>query len=214
MSINKIILIVLMMLLPIAAFSSNHVSSNAAAAELTQLLSQTNSMRANFEQFLVSKVGSESGGQHISGSMAFIKPGKFRWQTTGQTNQLIIANNNYVWIYDADLQQVTKRKIDYNDAGNPAILLSGNSDVIQKFFHISELDMPGVGKWFELRPRVKNSSYEWLQLHFVDGQIIAMFTVDNLGQHNEIRFSNIEINPKLPASLFNFVPPKGVDVIE
>jgi outer membrane lipoprotein carrier protein len=36
---------------------------------------------------------------------------------------------------------------------------------------------------------------------------------DNFGQTTRLRFTNLERNPALGASLFRFTPPKGVDVI-
>jgi outer membrane lipoprotein carrier protein len=36
---------------------------------------------------------------------------------------------------------------------------------------------------------------------------------DNFGQTTLLRFSNLQRNPAMGASLFRFSPPKGVDVI-
>jgi outer membrane lipoprotein carrier protein len=36
---------------------------------------------------------------------------------------------------------------------------------------------------------------------------------DNFGQTTSLVFSNLQRNPALPAALFSFVPPAGVDVI-
>lgn len=169
-------------------------------------------MQASFEQFVVNKTG-EEGQKQSYGNVALVKPGKFRWQIEGPTKQLIIANKNQLWIYDEDLAQVTKRKIDYSQPGNPAILLSGSVETLEKTFRIEKLKMLGVGIWFELRPKSTNNAYEWIKLHFVNGQIIAMYISDNLGQHSEIRFENIKANIDLVDKLFQFTPPKNVDVI-
>jgi outer membrane lipoprotein carrier protein len=208
MIINKAIICAFLLFLPTLG-----LALKPAATELSQLLSGISSMQASFEQFSVNKIGDSKDGQHIYGTMAFSKPGKFRWQTHGDTKQLIIASNDRVWIYDADLEQATKHKIDYHDPSNPAMLLAGDADSLQTTFDISTLKMPGVGKWFELRPKVRNSTYEWIRLHFIDNKLIAMYIADNLGQHSEIRFEKIEINISLASSLFNFTPPKGTDVI-
>jgi outer membrane lipoprotein carrier protein len=41
-----------------------------------------------------------------------------------------------------------------------------------------------------------------------------MILQDSLGQTTYVRFSNIKVNPKIPASVFNFAPPKGTDIID
>jgi len=46
------------------------------------------------------------------------------------------------------------------------------------------------------------------------GQLAGMELSDNFGQLTRIYFSNIQINPAMNDALFNFVPPKGVDVFQ
>jgi outer membrane lipoprotein carrier protein len=41
-----------------------------------------------------------------------------------------------------------------------------------------------------------------------------MILKDSLGQQTTINFSNVKLNPTLSANAFNFVPPKGTDVID
>jgi outer membrane lipoprotein carrier protein len=41
----------------------------------------------------------------------------------------------------------------------------------------------------------------------------AMELIDGFGQRTVVRFTAIERNPKLPAEIFQFTPPKGADVI-
>lgn len=212
MSIKKIISVfILFLFLPGLAFSIPVSSQKLEAQkELVQLLSGIHSMWANFEQ-----ISTANKSTYAHGVIAFLKPGKFYWQSEGQTKQLIVANGSTVWIYDADLQQATKRKINYADSGNPAMLLSGSPDVLQNMFKVTKVDMLGVGQWFELRSRANDASYEWLRLHFIEGKLIAMHMKDNLGRQNKIKFNNIKINPpKLAQNLFVFTPPKDVDVIQ
>ena len=41
-----------------------------------------------------------------------------------------------------------------------------------------------------------------------------MILKDSLGQTTTIRFNDVKVNATIPASTFNFVPPKGTDVID
>jgi outer membrane lipoprotein carrier protein len=36
---------------------------------------------------------------------------------------------------------------------------------------------------------------------------------DSFGQTTHIRFTNLERNPALPATTFQFTPPAGVDIV-
>src|SRR5690242_12941666 len=79
----------------------------AAATDLTQVLNNVHSMRANFTQTVYDNLGKAI--QQSTGKMAMQRPGQFRWQVVRPLPQLIIANQTRLWIYDPDLEQVTIR---------------------------------------------------------------------------------------------------------
>lgn len=193
--------------------TTKEINNVNAANELIAILEKTHSMKANFEQFAVNKKN-QQGHEQSHGKMALSRPGKFHWETLGPMKQLIVASNDLVWLYDMDLEQVTKSKVDYSQPGNPAMLLSGSSDTLNKTFNVTKLTMPGVGVWFELKPKSQNNLYQSIKLHFVDDKLIAMYMADNLGQSSEFQFENVVTNSDLDDNLFTFTPPKGVDVVE
>jgi outer membrane lipoprotein carrier protein len=216
-------------------------SSVSAADEFLRLLNNIHSMRADFTQTTLggssgardnSSNGSGSAGKKLaapgkgpvkavqqksSGKMALLRPGKFRWEVLQPVKQVIIANGRHIWVYDVDLEQVTKQVFASNQPGNPAQLLSGDSASLRRAFNIVRLHVEaGMEVGFELRPSARNSSsYSWIQLFFDhDGRLLHMRMEDNLGQKNQFDFSNLVANGNVPASLFTFVAPPGVDVID
>ena len=193
-------------------FTSFAAYANDDADRLAEMLSNVNSMQADFEQNIITKSGQATNEPTI-GKMSLLRPGKFRWETTSPMKQLIIADGKYVWVYDADLEQVTKNKIDYHQPGNPAMLLSGSVIALQKTFTVNVILDETDSSWFQLNPKSKNNMYQWIKLHFTNGKITEMFMADNLGQQSEIQFKNIKMNQTLSNSLFTFKPPKNVDVI-
>lgn len=168
--------------------------------QLAQLLSNFNSMQANFVQ--------TTDNQKTIGQMALQRPGKFRWQVQKPSQQLIIADGTMLWIYDADLQQATKQKLNYQKSDNPAMLLSGSIADLQKNFIITK-----QGAWFSLKPRANHGMFQNIQLQFINGKLESMHILDNLGQHSVIKFSKVRINPKINPNLFKFKPGQGVDVV-
>jgi outer membrane lipoprotein carrier protein len=179
---------------------------------LTDLLNKTNSMQADFTQNVISKA--QKTTEPTIGKMLLKRPGKFRWETYKPQKQLIIADGKYAWVYDSDLEQVTKNKINYNEAGNPAMLLSGSISALNKTFVVKDTSSDNSsGEWFMLTPKVASDTYQWIKLHFVDDEIQDMQMADNLGQKSEIHFQNIKINNEIADSLFVFKVMPGVDVI-
>ena len=43
--------------------------------------------------------------------------------------------------------------------------------------------------------------------------LAALEMLDSFGQRSVLRFDKVEVNPRLPDSLFQFKPPAGADVI-
>jgi len=185
--------------------------ASSDADNLKNILVKMQSMQATFEQFVITKTANNQS-QHITGKISLVRPNQFRWETE-TPKQLIIANDKQVLIYDADLEQVTKQSVDFNQPGNPAMLLSGSLDTLENIFGIKKIQMKGIGDWFLLTPKTPSNNYQWLKLHFVNNEIIAMYIMDNLGQQIEINFENVVTNAKIPLSVFVFKIPKNVDVI-
>ena len=177
-------------------------------SELANYLHNFNSMQANFTQVI-----SDSNHKIIyksAGQMALSRPGKFRWQTISPSDQLILANQKTIWIYDADLAQATKQTQTNEDSHSPAMLLTQNNQNLLTNFIITQ-----QGSNFYLMP--KNSTHAYfkkIQLTFNHEQLTAMQILDKLDQTTLIQFSHIQINPELSKQVFLFNPPPNVEIID
>lgn len=203
------------LVLLICLFGASQVAAAITDAdELAQLLNNFQTMRANFEQSLVNNKGTRIG-QKTTGLMMLERPGKFRWEIKQPNKMLIILNKNRSILYDADLAQVVKRKMGYQNPGNPAMLLSSSTEALVKSFKIVKLKTPGKGTWFELTPKTSHNQengYQWIKINFINKQLNAMSISDNLGQRTVINFSNVVFNLKIQPKMFLFTPPPNVEV--
>ena len=185
-----------------------------AADELAQLLNNIHVMQASFEQSLVNQHGKRIGTKTL-GRMVCERPGKFRWETLQPNNQLIIINKDKMFLYDPDLAQLMKRKVDYSKPGNPAILLSSPVESLKQGFQIAKLKKHGQGLWFKLIPRTQKnqeSGYQWIKIHFIGGRLDTMYIFDNLEQTALINFYNIVLNTEIPLKTFTFNPPPNTEI--
>lgn len=192
-------------LLPMTALTA--YANDAASTNLNNLLKNTKSMTASFSQ--TTKAGGKS--QNFSGTMAVERGNKFRWDTKSPSEQLIVANGSTMWVYDKDLQQVTKQSVSNQVGDAPALLLSGDPNQISRNFTVTQ---PSKGKnYYVLKPKSDSANFKDLSISFNGGKPVMMVLNDNIGQTTTIKFSGINLNKKIPASQFSFTPPKGVDVI-
>ncbi len=181
-----------------------------AVDRLKEFVAQTQSLRGQFTQTVHDRAGRKT--QESQGTFSLQRPGKFRWAYEKPYAQLIVGDGRKVWIYDADLAQVTVRKADRAMGESPAALLAGSNE-IDRFFHLKDAGVEGGLEWLEATPRTGEGSFERVRLGFRGSELAAMELKDNFGQTTWLRFSGLQRNPRLPPEVFRFTPPKGADVI-
>jgi outer membrane lipoprotein carrier protein len=185
-------------------------NANAASIERFQsYLRTTQSGRGDFEQKVFDKTGKLV--QESYGSFAFLRPGRFRW-TYIKPQQVIVGDGERVWIHDADLNQVTVRRVSRVLGATPAALLAGSSDIDQAF-ELKELGEKDGLEWLEAKPREKEAGFDRMRLGMATSGVAAMELVDHFGQTTVLRFSNVVRNPQIDPGTFHFTPPKGADVL-
>ena len=189
-------------------------ADTTAACELAQLMSNIHTMEAFFEQSLVNQHGSRIGTK-TTGKMTLERPGKFRWEITQPNSQLIIINKDKMLSYDPDLSQLTKRKVNINQPGNPAMLLSSPVEILKQSFQIVKLKKSNQELWFKLTPKSQKgqgNGYQWLKIGFVQEKLSSMYIFDNLEQTSLISFSNTTFNAEIPDKKFAFTPPPNTEI--
>lgn len=151
--------------------------------------------------------------QTFTGVMKVERPGKFYWETYSPSKQLIVAAGKTLWIYDPDLQQAVRQNMNDQVANTPALLLSGNTNQIMQSYQVKQPDQSKL--YYTLTPKSKESAFQDLTLSFAaNGTPDLMILNDSLGQTTTVRFQNVVKNAQFPAATFNFVPPKGTDIID
>lgn len=188
------------------------LAADDAAAQLTRVLGGINSMQASFVQQTTDGKGHAQAPQ--SGVMSVKRPGQFRWEVQKPSPQMVLTSGKLLWIYDPELMQATKQKLDDQVGNTPALLLSGDPRKLNEAFVIATEQGAAGEQLFVLKPHGKDALFESLRVRFKGNQLLQMQLTDTLSQRTDIRFSNVQVNPSLPSSQFEFTPPKGVDVID
>jgi len=149
-----------------------------------------------------------------SGKVAMSAPRLFRWEYLKPYPQLIVADGKTVWVYDPDLQQVTKRPQGEEEQNSPlsALIDPGKLDTQ---FVVKEAGSAEGLNWLSLAPKdnAADASFRSARLGFGSAGLIKMQVIDALGQRTEINFTGWKRNPSFPGNTFRYTPPKGVDVI-
>ncbi len=178
--------------------------------QLKSYLSQIKKLQTDFKQISYDRQGRPA--ETSTGKFYLSRPGRFRWDYQKPYIQEIVAKDNQVWFYDADLEQVTIKNLDDSLGATPALLLTGDIDV-DKTFQQLDIGIEGDIHWLKLTPRDENSGFKYVLMGMKTGQLAAMELNDNFGQLTRIYFENTKINPDdINDEIFTFIIPEGVDV--
>jgi outer membrane lipoprotein carrier protein len=180
------------------------------ASEVDKYLEGLASWSADFTQTIDDGHGKVT--RSAAGKLYLQKPGKFRWDYSDPSEQLILADGKQIWFYDKDLQQANVRGMDASLANTPAVLLSGGGSVSSQFDVTSLPPSDGL-QWYQLVPKRADTDFQLVRIGFRNGDLASMFLADKLNQITQLTFGNSKRNAKFAPDLFTFVPPPGVDVI-
>jgi outer membrane lipoprotein carrier protein len=196
-------------------------ASASSLDSLDQFLHGTQGVRAEFSQVVTAPARDGQAGRSktSSGVFEFSRPGRFRFLYKKPFEQTIVADGQTLWLYDADLQQVSARNQAQALGTTPAALIAGGADLrlLQADFALEAApDQDGL-QWVKATPKAKETQLQTVRigLRMVAGraELASLEIVDSFGQHSVLSFSKTQVNPRFAADTFSFKAPPGVSVI-
>lgn len=170
-----------------ATFSAN----NAFVDFFTPL----QSLRADFTQNTYNENGALIST--TSGLFAFKRPQQLLWHTLNPNEQILLLDNNQLWLIDIEIEQSNQLPIDKINQSplywliNPPKSLTNTPN----FTHQS-----GGIDWYQTAQ--KSSQYQQLQFGFKNGQLYAISLRNKLGQNVVIVFDKLSVNTDINPKVF------------
>jgi outer membrane lipoprotein carrier protein len=174
--------------------------------ELAAALDRIDHLKGRFEQ----RQFDESGQllQESSGSFRLLRPGYFAWEIEVPDSQLVIADPEYIWHHDRDLETVTRRPVSGSVDASPLQVLGGDETVLRKQFTVTR---PEPGRYV-LVDTSGEASFSELTLHLQGNTILGMQIMNKLNQRVEVDFHEVDSDTPLTPGDFVFQPPPGADL--
>ena len=166
--------------------------------------------KANFTQTVTSPDGKRK--KVSSGSFEFQRPNQFRFTYAKPFEQVIVADGQKVWIYDADLNQASSRKLGDALGATPAAILAGTN--LERDFTLKAQPSDGGIDWVLATPKQAESTIQSLKLGFKAKELAAMEIVDGFGQRSRLAFSAVQANVPVSAERVQFKLPAGAALSE
>ncbi len=198
-----------------------NVAVASGLGSLGVFLKTVTSGRADFTQVVTSpaREGQTQRVKTSTGQFVFARPLRFRFDYQKPFAQTIVADGQSLWLYDADLNQVTVRPQSQALAATPAALIALAPDVatLRSDFVLADApDRDGL-EWVMATPRANDSQIQSVQMGFLtSGEATTLKRLqieDSFGQRSVLSFEAIVVNTTLPAGVFVFKAPPGADVI-
>jgi outer membrane lipoprotein carrier protein len=190
--------------------------AHASEASLKKFFANVATMEAAFQQKIVDETGMTL--ERSSGRFYLSRPGKFRWNYRStdpdvELGQQIIADGESLYMYDPDLEQVTRRSMQAALAQVPSLLLVQSDVNLPEHFIVNDIGMTDGLSWVSLKPIDPDAGYQQLMLGFVDDQLNTILLLDGLGNETRLVLSGVAENLTLDSSVFDFTVPEGADLL-
>ena len=185
---------------------------------LDNFVHSVHSGSADFTQVVtsVAKAGQSVHSKTSTGTFAFLRPNRFRFDYLKPFAQTIVADGQTLWLYDQDLNQVTARSQAQVLASTPAALIASAADLTALR---GDFDLQDGGisdndvQWVQALPKSKDGQLQSVRAGFRNNELVALEILDSFGQKSVLSFSNLKLNPALKPEQFQFKAPAGAEVI-
>ncbi|WP_031484026.1 outer membrane lipoprotein chaperone LolA [Maridesulfovibrio frigidus] len=189
--------------------------STASADELTSDIQKTydsiKSFKADFTQTLTNAASKES--EIRSGKITFKQPSLLHWESVKPEPELLIVGESIVWDYFPDDKVAMKYRTKQIFNSKTMIKFISGKAKLEEDFVVENKGMEDGLIKLKLLPLEPETG---LVLAFVwvdaNKMLTKILVVDFYGNGNEVVLSNIELDPEVEDSFFDFTPPAGVDV--
>lgn len=199
----------------IALFCAGPAAATAthddAAAHLTALLDDLDTVQSRFEQITMNAENRII--QENNGRLWVQSPNQFRVETTSPFAQTLVSDGEDFWSFDKDLAQVVIRTLDQDFAEVPVLLLGGRSSDVVDTYDVTLYESE-EGTHFVLTPKDSGAVFETMTLTMREARPRRIEISDSLGQRTRIDFSDVVVGEPIDADQFTLEIPADVDVID
>lgn len=186
------------------------------AAQLTEDIQKKYETLTGFKADFKQQLKNAATGQveERTGSIAYKRPNLVRWETDRPEKELLIVGKDAVWNYVPSEKMASKSPLTAVFSSKTMIRFISGQARLDEEFHVEEQGTDAGLTKLALTPKQPEPSlvqgYIW-----VDPQsrlIKSVLLLDFYGNANRLGLDNLTLNPSLSDQLFEFAPPKGVQV--
>jgi len=188
------------------------VQAAQITADIQKKYETLTGFKADFKQQL--KNAATGQVEERTGSIAYKRPNLVRWETDRPEKEQLIVGKDAVWNYVPSEKMASKSPLSAVFSSKTMIrFISGQARLDEEFIVEEQGTEAGLAK-LALTPKQPEPSlvqgYIWVDP--VSRLIKSVLLLDFYGNANKLGLDNLVLNPSLSDQIFEFVPPKGVQI--
>ncbi|MCX6354775.1 MAG: outer membrane lipoprotein carrier protein LolA [Candidatus Aureabacteria bacterium] len=178
---------------------------------------QLSSLQAGFRQVRFYSLFDEK--KESSGTIYYKKPGMMLWKYNPPDSTELYLKGRSALMYLPDIKQVQKISLARDRKTESLLIGFGNTaEEIKRNFTVNASPGSGGNYSLDLIPKSEDLSSQFQKLRLtIDGKRWIPLQSERFeqgGDRTVFTFSDVKINASIKDTLFDFVPPKGVEVVE
>jgi outer membrane lipoprotein carrier protein len=200
-----------------AASGAERLPLNTVIERMQKNYDQAKDFRARFSQKVVNVAFNRT--KVSTGELSFKKPGRMRWDYDKPEAQMFLATGQAFWLYQPVDKQAFRQDLKQSQLPAALAFLLGKGKLTDEFEISLAGDVPYGTKAdyrLALKPKQPQSTYKAITF-VVDPKtffVTESVLVNAQGDINDITFSELKVNTKLPDTLFKWTPPAGTKVVD
>ena len=196
------------MIFAFPASPSDGIETRTSA--INKAYANLNSFTATFTQTLTNATAKTS--ETRTGTIHFKKPLLVRWESKGDSQELLIVTKKEVWDYFPDEEIAYRHPLSFAKDARTVIGIITGQTTIESNFTVSSAD--ASYQTLHLYPKDPTPQMTEVTIH-IDPKTNLIRTVeitDFYNNTNKIEFDKMDTGVNLKDSIFAFTPPKGIKV--
>lgn len=182
----------------------------AGLEALDKFVRDTSAASADFSQTVYDEAGERVS--EAEGKLWFVRPDKFRLEYLRPYRQLIVADGETVWYFDAGLNQVSIRPF-AEIRGESAVEILAGQNIAARFVLAAAPPTGGIS-WVNAVPKNPDAIFQIVRLGFgaPDDSLRVMILEDSFDNTTRLRFESFD-ESAIDDNLFTFIPPSGAEIV-
>jgi outer membrane lipoprotein carrier protein len=200
-----------------AAPAANRLPLPTVIDKMQKNYDQAKDFRAHFSQKYTNVAFNRT--KVSSGEIAFKKGGRMRWDYDKPDPQMYVSDGKTLWLYEPNDKQAFRQSLKESQLPGSLAFLMGKGKLTDEF----DISLAGeiaygnkVDYRLSLKPKQPQGTYKAIYF-IVDAKtfyVTESVLVNAQGDINDITFSDVKVNTKLPDTLFKWTKPADVRLIE